>query len=483
MPVQVEVTRSIESSHSAANSRFAAEWWTPRLAGPVIAAAIVRLTLLSAALARVGASSLSQADTMSYLAPGRNLLFHGRFVADGVPDLVRTPGYPLFLAITSLAGLPAAAVANVILSSLSVILVWRLSRTVFDDQRIAIGAAWIFAFEPVSIVFSVILFSETLFLTLFLLSMERIVEFLRGRSLGVLAVSGLWLAAATFVRPVTYYLPIALALGLLALLARVPGLRWKAPAVLLISVMPWLAAWQVRNWVETGYGGFSSIKEVNLYFFIDAGVIAQVEHRHFLEVRKELGYLEFTDRNGQSYLYQPYLAAHPEQTGWSQAQRLTFMQSEALRTIHLHFGVYLRSCFSSLLKTAFNPGAGWFDQVLNPAAPPDSVGIMGQSPARLGIALARQHPRVAVEKAVFEVVLLGMYLLVARALLLVLRGAFRGAMQGTGLWLLLGTTLYFLAISGSAGGPGADVRFRLPVMPAVCILAAAGFPRKTTVVR
>ena len=325
MPVE-----SAETSGPNAHSSPGTEWWTPRLAGPIMAAAVLRIALLAAALARVGTSAILQNDTCSYLTPGRNLLQHGRFIADGMPGLIRTPGYPLLLAVTSLGGLPMAAAANAILSVFTVLLVWRLGRTVFGDERIAMGAAWIFAFEPVSVSHSAFLLSESLFLVLFLLSMERLATFLRGRRLPTLAAAGLWLAAAIFVRPIAYYLPVALALGLLLVLARVPGLRWKAPAVLLICVLPWLAAWQIRNRVETGYGGFSSVSEVNLYFFTAAEVTARVEHRNWDDVRKGQGNTVFTNHSGQAYLLQPYLARHPEQAGWSQGQRLAYMHSEAV---------------------------------------------------------------------------------------------------------------------------------------------------------
>jgi len=99
------ISMSIESRGSAANLCSENEWWTPRLAGPLIAAAVVRLTLLAVVLARAGTSALINTDTNSYLIPGRNLLLHGSFVADGSPDLLRTPGYALFLAVTAL---PAA---------------------------------------------------------------------------------------------------------------------------------------------------------------------------------------------------------------------------------------------------------------------------------------------------------------------------------------------------------------------------------------
>ena len=476
----------IESAGSTASSSYAAGGWTPRLTGPVIAAALVRLALMASLIARFGTGALLQSDTFSYLEPGRNLLLHGRFMADGVPDLVRTPGYPLFLAIVSLAGMTAAALANVILSVFSVILVWRLGRTAFGDERIALGAAWIFAFEPVSFTDSVILISETLFLALFLLSMERLAEFLRGHRLRVLAAAGLWLAAATFVRPIAYYLPFALALGLFLVLAHIPslppqrqepvagdpGLRWKAPAVLLISVLPWLAAWQMRNWVETGYKGFSSITEINLYLDEAADVIANVEHRNFFDVGQELGNIGFTDNSGQFYLFPPYLARHPEQAGWSQGQRLAFMRSEALRIIRSHFGLYLHSCLVTTYKTLFDTGAGHIDALATQGAPVHiSALLKNEGVERGAVRLAKVYPCLVVEKIAFAVFLLGLYWFAAL-------GAVRCGMHNACLWLLLGTSLYFLAVTGAASAaPIAGGRFRLPVMPAVCILAAAGFRR------
>jgi hypothetical protein len=465
------VFMSIEARGPAANRCSENEWWTRRLTGPLIAAAIVRLALLVVALARCGTNALISADTPSYLDPGRNLLLHGRFAANGAPDLLRTPGYPVFLALTSLAGLPAAALANVILSVLSVILVWKLGRSVFSDDRIALGAAWIFAFEPLSVANSVMLLSETLFLALFLLSMERIAEFLRGQRLRVLAAAGLWLAAATFVRPVSYYLPILLALGLFLVLVRVKGLRWKAPAVLLISVLPWLAAWQMRNLVETGYSGFSSAGDYNLYFIGSADVTARAEHRNFIDVRKESGFAGYANPSEQDYLCESYLARHPEQTGWGQAQRLTFMHSEALRVIRAHFGIYLRSYLASLSGLVINPGAGVYHRLLYPNGTgfADSL-IAFKSPASGAIALARAYPWVAAEKAAFVVVLLGLYLLAVW-------GVIWSDMRNACLWLLLGTSLYFFAATAAAVGPEATARYRLPVMPAVCILAAAGIVR------
>jgi len=433
-------------------------WWTPRLRGPVAAAAGVRLLLLSAALVLTGSGVIASGDTASYLEPGRNLLLHGRFMTGALPEIDRTPGYSLFLALFSLAGPATAALAQVLLSAFTVLLLWRLARAVFAEERIALLAAWLFAFEPVSVIYSVRLLPETLFLALLLLSLERLAVFIRDRNLWVLAQAGLWMAAATFVRPVSYYLPILLALGLFAVLERVPGLRWKAPAVLLLSVLPWLAVWQARNKIETGFGGFSSIVARNLYFYQAAEVEARVQHRPFIEVQSGLGYPD----------EQSYLARHPEQAGWDQARRAAFMRSEAARVLRAHPGTAMKVQLEGAAVVAFTPCAAELLRLLGVYPENGPKRVVDEGPVRSALWFARAHPGPAALMAALEAVLLGLYLLAAR-------GALCGCARREVLWLLLGVSLYFLAVSGGAQAVG---RYRLPVMPVVCAFAAAGLPRR-----
>lgn len=403
-------------------------------------------------------SVVASGDTGSYLLPGRNLLFHGRFVTGGLPEIDRTPGYALFLTLTSLPGTAFAAFAQVIVSALSAILVARLARAAFDDERIALVAAWIFAFAPVSVIYSVRLLPETLFAALVLLNLERLAVFLRERRLDVLAVGGVWLAAAIFVRPVGYYLPIALALGLLVALIRVPGLRWKAPAVLLAAVLPWLAAWQARNWIETGFSGFSSIVERNLYFYQAAEVAARAEHRPFAEVQREFGYPD----------EQSYVARHPEQAAWSQSRRTAFMAHEAARILTAHPGIALRVYMEGAAVVALTPCAAEALRLLG-AWPQDWPSrVVDRGPVRSMLWIARRHPGIAAAMIALEAALLLLYLLC-------MHGAAQARLRNAQLWLLAGVALYFIAVSGGAQAVG---RYRLPAMPEICILAAAGLPQR-----
>lgn len=430
----------------------------PWLAAPVAAAFAIRLALLTVALVRTGSSVLVSGDTVSYLIPGRDLLFHGRFATGALAEINRTPGYPLFLAIASLAGVAFAALAQIAISAISVILVARLAQAVFADEHITLIAAWFFAFEPVSTIYSVRLLPETLYLALLLLSLERMAVFLRNGRLPVLAVSGLWLAAATFVRPVSCYLAFALALGLLVAHIRIPGLRWKAPAVLLVAVLPWLAAWQARNWVEAGFGGFSTIVSRNLYFYQAAGVYARATRRPFAQVQRSFGYPD----------EESYLARHPEQAHWSRSRRAAFMASQAMSILRQYPGVALRMQAEGSTVVALTPCAADLLRMIG-AWPHDWPSrIVNRGPLRSALWLARAHPLISAVMGALEAFLLLLYFLAAR-------GIVRAGPRNLYVWFLLGVALYFLAVSGGAQAVG---RYRLPVMPIVCILAAAGVAHK-----
>ncbi len=451
------------------------EWWTPRLAGPVLLAAVIRFGMLAIALARTGEPAVRGTDTASYLIPGQSLLFHGAFYADGVPALLRTPAYPLFLAVTGLAGQTVAAVINVLLSLFCLVLVWRLAKASSGNDRLAMGAAWLMAVEPLTIVFSILLLSETLFMAFFLFGLERLAWFFRAHELRLLAVSGVAFAAAALVRPAAYYLPVAMAIGLLIVLARTPGLRWKAPAVLLISCLPWLAAWQIRNKLETGYSGFSSARELNLYYQNGVEITARLQHRNYFDVQQEFGYYTFVGHSGQTYLSQPYLNHHPEQAGWTQAQRIAFMGVEGSRLIRAHPGIYVRTLLSPLIAMNLEPGAGYFARMLSLGDAELTNGVAtNEGAAHFGMNLIRNHPGIAASKVIFLGVLLAFYVLA-------LRGILRGSIRNPFMALLLGTAFYFIAVCGITGGPGLDPRFRIPILPIVCIFAAAGLPRKKPV--
>jgi 4-amino-4-deoxy-L-arabinose transferase-like glycosyltransferase len=422
---------------------------------PAVVAAGLRIGLMLAAYARTGTAVMTQGDTASYLGPMMGLL-HGVYASAGAagvwaPELDRTPGFPVFLLGTGMAGghVLFCVLCQVAAAVLSLLLVGRIAGRVFGDDRAGVLAAWLYALEPLSIVSCVRVMPETLFVLLVLCVLERLTAYLEDGRIGAVAWAGVALAAATFVRPVSYYLVWPLALGLVLVgpagVERRLEPRCLAAAVLVVCTVPWLAVWQARNDAVAGYSGFSSIVEKNLYFYQSAEVRAEVAGRGLEEEQRLLGY---TDEAS-------YVAVHPEQRDWPLARRLGFMREESMAVLRKHRLLYLRTHLRGMLVVAFSPGATEFLQLLGmyPDTRTMPRRVVNEGLIASGQRLMKTHPGVAAGMVGFALPLVFLYL---AALLGVGRGRLPRVL------LVVGMGVYFLGISGGAQAVG---RYRVPVMP------------------
>jgi 4-amino-4-deoxy-L-arabinose transferase-like glycosyltransferase len=207
----------------------------------------------------------------------------GKPYDDGKRKVLRTPGYPVFLAacIRMFGDSPTAARhTQAALGAVSCALLFALVRRLTDD-RTAWIAAWLAVFYPFAVFLSAVLLSESVFtftLLLQLLFLSRLCDNLfrdprdRGKSglvtRSVTATTGwmtLWAgltgaigAAATLVRPswVLATPAIGLVMPLMVLVSRRVGRRVSLATVTLVMLMAFagtLVPWWVRNWQVTGH--------------------------------------------------------------------------------------------------------------------------------------------------------------------------------------------------------------------------------------
>jgi 4-amino-4-deoxy-L-arabinose transferase-like glycosyltransferase len=398
--------------------------------------------------------------TSMYLRPAMSLLSTGQFAVDGVPELLHPPGYALFL----LPGLWAGHVELVTLAmqmllvAATIWLVYDITLSWTDRRGAALGAALLAAIEPMSIVFSCRLMSETLFTFLFVLSVQRLLCYLATQSLRPLVETALVLAMATFVRPVSYYLPTILAALLIAHgLWRSEGrLRATGYAAIfwVVSMTP-LVAWQVRNYDQTGYSGFAAIADFNLYFFHGASVLAHERGQSMETVQTEMG-LSSLDR---------FHRLHPELRSGDQAAKFHFMHAEAVRVIREDPWTFAKAYLGGAAILVFNPGASEVLDSLH-CYPTDRPA----RPANLGLlGIARQMqvtaPRLFYSNLLLLAGLATAYLTAALGLASQLR---RPSWQLVALATL---AFYLLAV---CGGAQCVTRLRHPVMPLVSVLSGIG---------
>ncbi|MFH1114684.1 MAG: glycosyltransferase family 39 protein [Pseudomonadota bacterium] len=383
-------------------------------------------------------------DTAEYVLPAKSLLSDGSYSSGGVPEIVRTPGYSLLLIPGILLGNLelVTIVFQVLLSVFTVFLVYRIGLVMWDNSAVALTAAALYAVEPLSVTYASFLFTEAFFTALLTAALLFLVKNLTSGSRSDAAVCGALFAASAYVRPISMFLPFAIAGGLI-LLAAVKGQLSRRSvihaatvlAVFVILVVPW----QIRNRVQTGYSGFSAISDHNLHFSVQAAIMARETGVPFLDYQYGMG---FTDPD-------IYFGLHPGQRCRTQAQIAQWRRWEGLKTILDHPRTYgllaLHAAYWAIRDTAatgyltlFNIRStskqGWWASV--------------------------------VLKGLCAVLLLGYYFFAGLAVV------HRGLFKDPRIACLVGVCAYF--IPAAAATCIGFARFRLPVMPILCVFAAYG---------
>src|SRR6266550_4944709 len=202
-------------------------------------------------------------DSFTYLAPAKSLLAGSGFLSPlGNPDTIRTPGYPLILALFGARTLPVIVLQHLANVAIAVALyLFVLARS--GSRLMAIVASIVFAIDIPTIHNANKILSETMFTVLlyviFVLALQR----------RHLAVVGLLLGALVLVRPIAlfYFIPVAILFAVWRV-----SVRQLALLVAIAVVLP--AAWAVRNRVSTGIFTVSSIGDMNLLAHRAAGALA-----------------------------------------------------------------------------------------------------------------------------------------------------------------------------------------------------------------
>lgn len=235
-------------------------------------------------------------DVRAYVALAKNMLTHGSFISQNeiTPESWYTPGYPAFLAgfwYAAHSWIPAIVVQHVLAAG-SAVLVYVIGKSFFTE-KIGFTAALVFALEPTSLYLSSFLWSETLFLFLFLLFLYFFLQFLFSpewpnvQTYAVLA--GVFLAAATYVRQIAFLIPLALIffMAMIGFIAPPYATRRRMYGFVLFLVMSMglVTPWMARNKILFDSWSLGASSSVTLYF-IDAVSFAYYRNAH-----SKIGYI------------------------------------------------------------------------------------------------------------------------------------------------------------------------------------------------
>lgn len=319
-----------------------------------------------------------------------------RFTTNGVPEIARTPGYPILL-------LPGIVLGNIdfvtialqiALSSLSVYLVFKVALLLFENTRIATLCALLYAVEPLSILYTARILSETLFTTLIILLLYCMVRYFLTYSIPFLLASAFVLAGLAYVRPIAYYLPVLMAVILLIwVFARKRKLDQVVAigAFFLIS-MGLIGLWQVRNTNEADYRGFAAAMDYNWYYLNGGAVLAEKAGVARAQADQE-----------------QYFKDHPEQRTWTQGRMFEAMGKEGrdivLQNLPIYLVIHLKGTFRMLTSSG---GSGLVQTLApSPQTKQELAGATDRGLAALLTALARINPLLLVVFSLSSLLLVG----------------------------------------------------------------------------
>ncbi len=223
-----------------------------RIALIAVTAAAVLIRICYAIPGILNPELVMRTDTATYLGPALSLLHDGTYSTapgSGIPALVRTPGYPVFLAL--LLGISGnspgfCVLVSALLGGLTVIPLF-LSARLYAPWKAALAATVLFALNPTAIALSPMLISDTLFVFFLSFQICFFLKFLKTEQAGFLYGSVAVAGAATLIRP----LNLLWILPCIFVVCCIKGNPWRKKAVhslgsLLIFLLI-LTPWTVRN--------------------------------------------------------------------------------------------------------------------------------------------------------------------------------------------------------------------------------------------
>jgi hypothetical protein len=232
-------------------------------------------------------------DSITYTAPAEMLLDQHQFLnADGKAEIVRTPGYPLMIAISKLLFPNQWASFLIIfqigLNVAAVLTLYLLLTMLIPNRSASLLACLIAVLNIHDVYFSCFILTDSLYQSISFIGIFFFIRFLKEFRLKDLIWSSLAFLAALFIRPSGLFLPLLLMIALPFVIRNKFTHLVKVEAILFLIVYLPVICWGTRNANVAGYRGFSAITEQNLYFYHAAGINAELNQTDFYTEQENL---------------------------------------------------------------------------------------------------------------------------------------------------------------------------------------------------
>ena len=408
--------------------------------------------IFSALLLAYYPSSFFAPDTYSYVFPAQKIWSTMSFVNESGPEVFRTPGYSIFLSLSTMLDIPMlqyVTSVNLLIIFFSAYAANKITFVVSNNKLASHVAAFMVLLSPDILLSQHQILSELLFTAFLISSVWLFIVWHRSENTIYLIAAFLLLTLATFVRPTALYLPFLIAGLILFYLFFSDSLHRKLTVFIFVLValgihISAVEAWKDRNLRVAGTHEFSIAKSVILNEYIAAAIDARGSRRDWYEIQKEY-------RNGYEAL--PVL------------DRERFVSKKLLENIQKYpyesTRIFLNGVFTNAMDAGFGEWLNFF-------------GLRSQ-----GSGIIYKYNNLSLPDFLVFLVDNEKLLLLSSFLGLLYMGAvWLGAFFALNrlrlsfpILLIVSVISYVLIISA---GPQSLARFRVPVMPLILIFSAIG---------
>lgn len=418
--------------------------------GVFAAALLLRLMWWGAAVL-IGDYDFQTTDSLQYLRAASNLLDGRGFTlaqeAPYLPDMFRTPGYPVFLVPLVAMGMPPVVIAllQTIAGAAVPVLVYQTARRL--GFKSAAFAAWLLVLDASLVVFFPLLLSEGLFVLLLALLVHSLA--LNRFDLGRLLWQALLLGALILIRPIAVYLPFLLVIWWLV--HRVNRFHVALAAGLLFALP---GGWVLRNYYALETPAISTVGQTGLFLYWAAGTHALANGKDFEQVQR-------------TFLLEAAGAFDWNNEPAVNAKYMRYARRRTMEEVQRHPMAALQVAATNGVYFFFKPPRGYFDLALGLSQGYSPVGAQADQRGWVerirAVSATTSAPAMAL--SAWQLVLNLMQFALAIAGLLALWRVNR-----KWFWLIFLVVGYFWFFSMFTQ---TDARFRLPALPLMALAIAA----------
>jgi 4-amino-4-deoxy-L-arabinose transferase-like glycosyltransferase len=377
------------------------------------------------------------------------------------PEVFRTPGFPVFLALLKLLGMKNllwVVFWQEIIYLLSVYLFYQYGRQLFDPKIAKIGVVFLML-NPGGIAYTKLVLSETLFMPFVFGSLFAIGFYFKKKHWKFLLFAAIIMGIGALIRPIMYYFPWVAA-GTILFFYRNNKQRWLHTSAMLLTFVLVISPWLIRNYQIYGQ------------FFFSGQASNVLVHYHVPRVWNAEGIRSYWD--GRPFIRKIVAEAKVDkekQLGrpLDTVEFFKFQQKIALEELVKYPKTYLTQWISGTLKAMYVPFAVEVYNVYHkPGAPlpfiellPDT--LQAEKTNALGIPVFSETSIIG-KLFYFVTHAQPLYLLSIITSVLSMIFALLGVFyifqkKNPFLWLIMLANFYYISVAGPTG----YARFRFPI--------------------